>query len=107
MGIMDLFTRTKKNTATKVQIATFFANDADVADKFVRKLTASADEHEYDLDETETDRFTLFFVINGEEDRDGDLENAVEALGKFSKSELTMAGIFDFKIEVGKERELN
>jgi len=98
--------KAKTSDYRKVKIASFVANDADIAQNFMRKLER-ADEHGYDIDEVTTDHFEMFFVIHDVADRDGDIEEAVKVLNTFSKSELTMQGIFNFTVERGKERELN
>lgn len=91
---MGFFSRRSK--MTKRLLATFIANDADIAMDFLRDITAS-DEHEYDIDETSEDHFSLFFVIHGDEDRDGDYEDAFKRLDAYTDGELRMVGIFKFE----------
>lgn len=80
-------------------VATFIANDEGVARKFVQELV-DTDEHMFEFDEYETDKFYLIWlpIFGNYEEEKGEVMELIHAL---SPGDCIMKGVFEFKVFKG------
>lgn len=80
----------------KVQVATFIANDVQIANDFAEYLT-DLDEHKFQAWEINVDYFCLFFYAECEGDLDN-LPKAIRLLETLFVDDLKLRGIFDLRV---------